>query len=87
MLTLVPQIVLVILFALQILVLLRVFIDMLPMKGNNQLFVFIFEASEPLLKPLRHHVRIVKFGWVDFSVFYFFLIVSLIEWGLFRVFQ
>lgn len=52
---------------LELLILLRVAVDRLPLRVHGAPTRFIYEASEPLLIPLRPLCRRAATGWRDLS--------------------
>ena len=52
---------------LELLVILRVAVDALPMRVHGAPTRFVYEASEPLLRPLRPLCRRKATGWRDLS--------------------
>lgn len=61
---------------LEALVLLRVAVDLLPLSVHGRPTRFLFEASEPLLRPLRRHARLPLLGWVDLAPAFALILLS-----------
>lgn len=55
------------LLALELLVVLRVAIDLLPLRIHGRPTRFLYEASEPLLRPLRVRARLPLLGPTDLA--------------------
>jgi len=71
----------------QIVVIIRIVISwLLPMIGYNNGFVkFIFQITEPLLKPFRVILPMGRAGGIDFSPIILFFVLWLIQSLLTRI--